>query len=66
MRIGYLVLMAAYEPLWKYGNIKIEKFRQELEEKLQRTRGDDIIIIGGDHNSIVGPMEGENWQPGVY
>ena len=65
VRIGDLVLMAAYQPLWKYGNMQIEQYRQELEEKLQRTRRDDIIIIGGDHNSSVGPREGENWQPGV-
>ena len=36
-----------------------------MEEKLQRTRRDDIIVIGGDHNSSVGPREGEKWQPGV-
>jgi len=65
VRIGDLVLMAAYQPLWKYGTIQIERYRQELEEKLQRTRRDDIIIIGGDHNSSVGPREGENWQLGV-
>ena len=65
VRIGDLVLMAAYQPLWKYGNIQLEQYRQELEEKPQRTRKDDIIVIGGDHNSSVGPREGENWQPGV-
>ena len=58
VRIGDLVLMAAYPPLCKHGNIKIEQYRQELEEKLQRTRRDDIIIIGGDHNSSAGPREG--------
>ena len=65
VRIGDLVLMAAYQPLWKYGNIQIEQYRHELEEKLQRTRRDGIIVIGGDHNSSVGPREGENWRPGV-
>ena len=65
VRIGDLVLMAAYQPLWKYGNIQVEQCRQELEEKLQRTRRDDIIVIEGDHNSSVGPWEGENWRPGV-
>ena len=66
VRIGDLVLMAAYQPLWKYGNVQMEQYRLELEEKPQRTRRDDIISIGGDHNSCVGPKEGENWQPGVY
>ena len=65
VRIGDLVLVAVYQPLWKYGNMQIEQYRQELEEKLQRTRRDDVIIIGGDHNSSVGPGEGENWQPGI-
>ena len=37
-----------------------EQYRQELEEKLQRARRDDVIIIGGDQNSSVGPREGEN------
>ena len=37
-----------------------------MEEKLQRTRRDNIITIGKDHNSSVGPKEGENWYPGVY
>ena len=62
LRIGDL--MAAYQPLWKYGNMQMEQYRQELEEKLQRIRRDYITIIGGDHNSSVGPREGENWQPG--
>ena len=43
VRIG--VLRAAYQPLWKYGNMQMEQYRQELEEKLQRARRDDIIII---------------------
>ena len=42
VRIGDLVLMAVYQPLWKYGNIQIERYGQELEEKLQRTRRDDM------------------------
>ena len=50
VRIGDLVLMAAYQPLWKYGNMQMEQYRQELEERLQRIRSDDITIIGGDHN----------------
>ena len=53
MRIGDLVLMAAYQPLWQYGNMQMEQYRQKLEEKLQRTRR-DIIIIGGDQSSSVG------------
>ena len=65
VRIGDLVLMAAYQPLWKYGNMQMEQYRQVLEEKLQRTRRDDVIIIGGDHISSVRTREGENWQPGV-
>ena len=61
VRIGDLVLMAAYKPLWKYGNIQIEQYRQELEEKLQRTRGDDIIVIGGDHNSFKNFKDRGTW-----
>ena len=53
MRIGDLLLMAAYQPLWKYGNIQIEQYRQELEEKLQRTRRDDVIIIGRDTTLVL-------------
>ena len=29
----------------------MEQYREELEEKLQRTRRGDKIIIGDDHNS---------------
>ena len=53
MRIGDLLLMAAYQPLWKYGNIQREQYRQELEEKLQRTRRGDAIIIGRDTTLVL-------------
>jgi len=36
-----------------------------LEKKLQRARRDDILITGGEHNSSVGPKDGENCQPGA-
>ena len=31
MRLGDIVLMAVYQPLWKCGNMLIEQPRQELE-----------------------------------
>ena len=49
--VAHLRLVAAYQPLWQYGEETIKIYRRELEEKVTTSANQKWLIIGGDHNS---------------
>ena len=51
IQIRDLVLMAVYQPVSAHGNEAIEEYRHDLENLLTRFSRENLLVIGGDHNS---------------
>ena len=64
--IGKLRCIAVYQPLWSEGREGIERYRESLEAEIVRCGGEEVLIIGGDHNAQVGRGEEVEGVRGRY
>ena len=65
VQIGGIRMISCYQPTTEHTEEEIEKYRWELEEFVKSTRSNEWLIIGGDHNSVVGKNEGGNYVRGT-
>ena len=55
--IGKMRCIAVYQPLWSEGREGIERYRENLEAEIVKSQGEELLIVGGDHNAQVGSGE---------
>jgi exonuclease III len=59
--IGEFRLVAVYQPLWEQADRR-EEYRHQVENQVNLSGRDEVLVIGGDHNAHVG---GDSARPQV-
>ena len=56
-----ITIVQAYVPTSDYGDNKIEEFCDHLQNAVDQTPKNDILVLQGDWNAKVGKDACENW-----
>ena len=66
VKINNIKLVAAYQPTTRANREEIEEYRFEMENHLSTSNREEILIVGGDHNSHIGANTNRPGTSGRY
>ena len=56
-KVGEICLASVYQPHSGHNAEEIEEYRGEIEEHIERSGPEEVLVVGGDHNAHVGRGE---------
>ena len=56
-KVGEIRLVSVYQPHSGHNAEEIEEYRGEIEEQIERSGPEEVLVVGGNHNAHVGGGE---------